>query len=274
MAQFCLFPDQVEVLNKQQPRVFVTGPPGTGKSIMLYLQGMQWLHEGKDVHVVSIQDNSRAASILMEHLLTQNLRPAVPDTGDDALRAVYADVPKVYRHAFNFDSHKGDVDSAVDRLAQVARDGRIYILADELERLTSKKSFLFSLLLVFSCYFSSTHTSCLVPIHFLILKCFLQLFVLSDFLVLYFLVHVLHLPYSCSFKFLFIFLFSFLIFYFTFRFSYFLMFSFSSYCFSFSSSPSFLLSLSFLVPNFLIFFLFFVSLFLFSSSVCLHYLFQ
>ncbi|XP_076438252.1 uncharacterized protein LOC143277353 [Babylonia areolata] len=40
-----LYPDQVDVLNRDNPIVYLCGPPGTGKTILLVLKAMEWLQK-------------------------------------------------------------------------------------------------------------------------------------------------------------------------------------------------------------------------------------
>ncbi|XP_070209679.1 uncharacterized protein [Littorina saxatilis] len=65
-----LYPDQVDLLSDNTLRcVHLRGPPGTGKTIVLVLKVIQWLHQGHDVHVVSATHESRAVSFLIERQL-------------------------------------------------------------------------------------------------------------------------------------------------------------------------------------------------------------
>ncbi|XP_076438251.1 uncharacterized protein LOC143277352 [Babylonia areolata] len=40
-----LYPDQVDVLNRDDPIVYLCGPPGTGQTILLVLKAMEWLQK-------------------------------------------------------------------------------------------------------------------------------------------------------------------------------------------------------------------------------------
>lgn len=69
MGRFVLYPQQIYLLNTSQPRVFLSGPPGTGKTMTLILQGLKWLQHGNDVHVVSLWPFSRLVNRVIEHQL-------------------------------------------------------------------------------------------------------------------------------------------------------------------------------------------------------------
>ncbi|XP_070208594.1 early endosome antigen 1-like [Littorina saxatilis] len=111
-----LYPDQVDLLSDNTLCcVHLRGPPGTGKTIVLVLKAIQWLHQGHDLHVVSVTKESRAVSILIERqlqcVLCQN-----PASG----------IGTVHRHDVN-----RDIDDVVNKLAALASDGQLYIIADE-----------------------------------------------------------------------------------------------------------------------------------------------
>ena len=70
-----LHPDQVDVLHRQQPLVYIAGPPCVGKSLVLLLKGIDWLDQHKPVQVVSSNLGSQAASRMLEAQLKRS-RPA------------------------------------------------------------------------------------------------------------------------------------------------------------------------------------------------------
>lgn len=114
VARLVLFPEQVELLNLSPLRVFLSGPPGTGKTIMLILQGLNCLQRDYDVRVVSMWPKSRAVSIVIEQ---QVLKSASAH-----LRG------RLKRCTFEF-VHDRDVQSAVRLLARFQNN--LCILADE-----------------------------------------------------------------------------------------------------------------------------------------------
>lgn len=117
VTQICLYPDQVNIMNNNSPRVFVSGPPGTGKTVLLQLKGMQWLKAGHDVHIVSTSKYSRAASYMLEHHLVQSKSRTLC----------------VHRHGFDFTNNAEDIGTAISQLERASRDGQLCIIADEVD---------------------------------------------------------------------------------------------------------------------------------------------
>lgn len=122
MAQITLLPQQVTLLDSAKPpRVHIWGPPGTGKSAVLYLRGRGWLNQGHDVWVVSPGEKSLAASILIHHMLQQTV--ASPTSGSTTVGCAQF-------HQFDC---KSDVerDNTVVKLTGAAKNGRLFVLVDE-----------------------------------------------------------------------------------------------------------------------------------------------
>ncbi|KAL8563760.1 hypothetical protein ACOMHN_058276 [Nucella lapillus] len=60
LADIVLLPRQSELLaDPSLPRLWLTGPMGSGKTLMLQLKGRQWLKEGKRVIVINVRTSSR-----------------------------------------------------------------------------------------------------------------------------------------------------------------------------------------------------------------------
>ncbi|XP_025114049.1 uncharacterized protein LOC112576041 [Pomacea canaliculata] len=120
-AQITLFPEQVHLLNMSPPIQFVTGPPGTGKTVVLMLTAMQWLDSGHHVYIVSTWLGNRAACFMLYHLLLNTL---------NTCRS--ADVPRGQPHLLLYDFDGGkDVENAVNDLSQAASGESLYVIADE-----------------------------------------------------------------------------------------------------------------------------------------------
>ncbi|KAK7478661.1 hypothetical protein BaRGS_00030124 [Batillaria attramentaria] len=118
-----LNPFQLQLLENLPQRVFVTGPPGTGKSSTLHLVGSRWLGQVKDIHILSTSETSRAMSFKLQHQLRLSMRNLSLGSSGRS--------PQVYRHHFRF--MEDETDEAIDALVEVARDagGQLYVLIDE-----------------------------------------------------------------------------------------------------------------------------------------------
>ena len=113
-----LYPSQLDVLQNGPSKVFLTGPPGTGKTVVLALKARQWLREGKVVHFVNTHYKGRAVTLLLQR--------QVRESGTYTI-----DASKVQCHDYSFDTSKDDVDRAVSELSSLAVDKELFIIVDE-----------------------------------------------------------------------------------------------------------------------------------------------
>ncbi|XP_025111877.1 uncharacterized protein LOC112574797 [Pomacea canaliculata] len=114
-VQMALFQEQVELLTQAMPRVFVNGPPGTGKTVVLLLKGSEWLLQGKKVFVLSTWKKSLAVCTMLHYQLqlTTNVQPG-------QLRFLQ----------YDFEDKK-DRDKALSDLSQESNGELLYVIADE-----------------------------------------------------------------------------------------------------------------------------------------------
>ncbi|XP_025113560.1 uncharacterized protein LOC112575762 isoform X2 [Pomacea canaliculata] len=101
---------QWEILNTDSPRVFLSGPPASGKTRMLVLAGKRWMSEGHKVHVVSTGRKSRAAS----HVIYTELSMASKEMSGSCELITF---------------EKEDTKERIDKLLKLAKT--MYIIADE-----------------------------------------------------------------------------------------------------------------------------------------------
>lgn len=113
-----LFPEQMELLVRAPSRVFIDGPPGTGKSVVLLLKAKEWLRQNKIVCVLSTWDRSYAASYRLYHLLQHTLleQRARPEQ------------LQFLKKNFRL---KEDVDTTLDEFSQSSKKGPLSIIVDE-----------------------------------------------------------------------------------------------------------------------------------------------
>lgn len=113
-----LFPEQMELLMRAPFRVFIDGPPGTGKSVVLILMAIEWLRQNNIVYVLSTWDRSYAASYRLYHLLQNTLHEQKSRPGQ----------LKLLQKNFRL---KGDVDTTLDEFSQAFKEGPVCIIVDE-----------------------------------------------------------------------------------------------------------------------------------------------
>ena len=124
LARLVLTLQQVDLMNRAPPLVYITGPPGTGKTVCLLLIGLRWLLEGNDVHVVCSRSGTFAVSRLIQHQLQTTL------SADPTATAASG---KVVFHSHDFFSREAEVDAAVNDLSAAASRGHngLHVLLDE-----------------------------------------------------------------------------------------------------------------------------------------------
>ena len=132
LSTLTLLPYQVELLSEEKlARVHLWGPPGTGKTVVLVLKASGWLRKRLDVDILSINSESRAVSILIESQLQQVLGSIEGPEEKPKLRLhVIGSNLESWRQNGHY-VHE-DTDAAISFLANLARDGKRHIIADEI----------------------------------------------------------------------------------------------------------------------------------------------
>lgn len=117
-VQIVLHPDQADALHQDQPRVFLCGPPGTGKTVVLTLRALKWLKDGHVVSIVSTWRRSLAASYVIRH----------------QVRQMVGSVAEKNLHLYEMVvSSKEDRKRTIESLAtRVDSQGRLFVIADEI----------------------------------------------------------------------------------------------------------------------------------------------
>lgn len=123
IIRLVLTPDQLRLLHLATPRVFLTGPPGTGKTVVMVLMGLQWLRQGHDVFVLGVDEYSRAAS----HLIYRQLRATL--RADPSVTSALG-TPRLL--LYDFLKNETDVDHALQTLTEAkASSQTLHVLCDE-----------------------------------------------------------------------------------------------------------------------------------------------
>ncbi|XP_070207994.1 uncharacterized protein [Littorina saxatilis] len=119
LARLVLTLQQLNLINQNLPRVFITGPPGTGKTVVLVLQGLRWLLQGHDVQVVSTRYSTRAVNSMITELL-ERYRGLDPTLSPRRSVMSYRQY-NIYR------------ENVVKKLLAHVKDGSLFILLDEVD---------------------------------------------------------------------------------------------------------------------------------------------
>ncbi|KAL8581858.1 hypothetical protein ACOMHN_010232 [Nucella lapillus] len=129
LHRLVLTPQQLALMETPEPQVCLTGPPGTGKTVLLVLMALRWLQEGRDVHVVSTYPGSLAVSFMMQHQLTHTLSLLQEGTSS----AGSSDTPpgKVHLKFYDLIYAEGAVDTAIEELTAAAVGTTLHVLMDE-----------------------------------------------------------------------------------------------------------------------------------------------
>ncbi|XP_070210200.1 uncharacterized protein [Littorina saxatilis] len=126
LARLVLTLQQLDLMNRDPPRVCITGPPGTGKTVVLVQQALRWLLQGNDVQVISTRFSSRAVNAIITDHIQWSLRPS---TG---LHQTASQKPGTMTyHQFDFYKGEADTDTAIKKLEACEKDGKLFVLIDE-----------------------------------------------------------------------------------------------------------------------------------------------
>ena len=116
VSSLALTPEQVTVLSRPDPCVYLVAPPGCGKTLLLLLKARQWLQQGHHVHVVSLTDEARAVSSLICAQLSHSLGAA----------------PAVTHHTFSIRDNPDDLNHAITTLAAQSHND-LHLIVDEVD---------------------------------------------------------------------------------------------------------------------------------------------
>lgn len=121
MASFVLTQQQLDlVLREPEPtKLFLNGPPGSGKTVVLVLKATCWLNKGHDVHIVNTRPDALAASYLLKHMVQRNI------TEGDKIGRIHHDV-------YDFVNKDNDHSSLMEAMKTAAsKCERLFIVCDD-----------------------------------------------------------------------------------------------------------------------------------------------
>ena len=90
--------------------------------MVLVLQGLRWLLQGHDVHVVSTRSATLASSVMIQHQLQMTLK---------ADGKAHRDAGAVRLHRYDLYVSEADVDAAVRDLSAAVKEGHLHVIVDE-----------------------------------------------------------------------------------------------------------------------------------------------
>lgn len=122
LRKLVLTPQQIDLLVTAPSRVFLSGPCGTGKTVVLVLMALQWLHQGHDVHIVSSWVLGLAASYLVHQQLEGTMQ---------AYQNRSQPTGKVHIHFYNFQKGEEEVTKSINDLVNFAKNETLHIVMDE-----------------------------------------------------------------------------------------------------------------------------------------------
>lgn len=117
-TRIVLHPRQLSIMRSDPPRAFLTGPPGTGKTMLLVLKGLEWLSDEHHVHVVSTWAESLPAS----HMIVSQLEQTAGSSAKE----------RVHLHQFDLWRDAGAVETAVTTLVSSSGEGPVCVIVDEM----------------------------------------------------------------------------------------------------------------------------------------------
>ncbi|XP_025100570.1 uncharacterized protein LOC112567904 isoform X2 [Pomacea canaliculata] len=131
-AHIVLHPKQLKLLQSSFPRVFIAGPPGTGKTVVLLLKATEWLLHGNNVCILSTWERSVAAAFMMYHLLKHTLSTQLSTDNPGSVEMLKMNIE-------DDESKK----SAIFHLTQAASKGPLCVIADEVGPIAEFQSHIF-----------------------------------------------------------------------------------------------------------------------------------
>ncbi|XP_025112298.1 uncharacterized protein LOC112575024 [Pomacea canaliculata] len=133
-----IHPEHQQLMTAAPPRVFVSGPPGSGKTTSLVLMGKQWLSEGHKVCVLSTWRENRASSKFLYAILKEfserNDKSHAPKDLKVFPQSIKVETKNTKKDIVIFeevDFEKKEMKKIIKKIKDISASGGLFILVDD-----------------------------------------------------------------------------------------------------------------------------------------------
>ncbi|XP_025112302.1 uncharacterized protein LOC112575028 isoform X1 [Pomacea canaliculata] len=133
-----IHPEHQQLVTEAPPRVFLSGPPGSGKTTSLVLMGRKWLSEGHKVCVLSTWRENRTSSKLLHDILKEfsermdtSHAPKDPQVFPPPIKVETKNTKKDIVIFEEVDFEKKEMKKIIKKVKDLAASGGLFILVDD-----------------------------------------------------------------------------------------------------------------------------------------------
>ncbi|XP_025112299.1 uncharacterized protein LOC112575025 [Pomacea canaliculata] len=134
-----IHPEHQQLVTAAPPRVFLSGPPGSGKTTSLVLMGKQWLSEGHKVCVLSTWGENQTSSKFLYGMLTEFSKrmdkshapkdlQVCPQSIKVETKNTKTDIQLIFEEV---DLEKKEMKKIIKKITYLAASGGLFILVDD-----------------------------------------------------------------------------------------------------------------------------------------------